>query len=147
VYRRRRLQRPVLFTGIFCGAGLLVCMAPSAVMHCVGSAAKIATVSILAGSLLGLSLALITRTRKPTLIYVLIMCGAATFWPLYSSWPVAGWDLFNFDGPIESIYHYLQMLRSVVYILAIPFPYAYFGQHAADVRKGSPDCEPNITAI
>lgn len=127
------MQRSVLVTGICCCILAVLSVMPAVPIHCLRPAIRIAGVSFLAGGMLGLSMAGITRVRRPTVIYLLIIAATTTAWPLYHGWPSAfTWDVLDYDGPVNRVITYLETLRPVMYLLGVPFPYAYFGQHGPD---------------
>ncbi len=78
-------------------------------------------------------MAAITRTKNPTVIYILLAMCVSMLW-LYIELPSPALYYFH-TIPFEkqmSAYSYLEILRPVLYIVAIIFPYAAIGQHAAD---------------
>ncbi len=127
------MQRYVRATGIGCFTLAVVVMAPSVLMHCFRPAIQIAGINVAAGGLLGLCMAGITRSRKPTVIYLLLLAAMATAWPMYSDWPSAfSWDVLDYGGPVNRAITYLEALRPLMYLIGVPFLYACFGQHGPD---------------
>ena len=131
------MQRSVRVTGVCCCLVALLVLLPAVPMHCLLPAARIAVVAFVAGLLLGMAMAGITRSRRPTVIYLLLLAAAATSWPLYHGWPSAfTWEVLEYDGPVNRAITYLEALRPLMYLLGVPFPYAYFGQHGPDEVPG-----------
>jgi hypothetical protein len=127
------MQRSVRATGIGCCVIAVLVLLPSIRIHCLWPAVQISAVSFAAGGLLGLCMAGITRSRSPTVIYLLVLAAASTAWPLYHGWPSAfSWDVLDYDGPVNRAITYLEALRPLMYLLGAPFPYACFGQHGPD---------------
>lgn len=138
------MQRTARILGIVCLALTLLCLLPSMLWHCVRSALPLSGVSLLSGGLLGALMALITRTRRPTLIYLCILAGCLTFWPIYHNWPPLTLpDLLTAEGRYDLIfqnrvYQYLEALRPTLFLLGIPYPYARWGQHGPDPIPSDP---------
>ena len=61
-------------------------------LRCEIRAAFVGGISLLDGSLFGLSLAAVTRTRNAGWIYFFLLCALLTLAPLYLGWPAAGSD-------------------------------------------------------
>lgn len=102
-------------------------------LGCLFAAVRIGGVSLLAGSGLGATLALVTRTRRPWLIYLALMLGALTFVPLYQNWPPGdAWDVHPWHAAPPWVYGYLDGLRMLLYLVGIPWPFVRFGFHAPD---------------
>lgn len=123
-------------TGMWCFGLAALVLAPSALLHCIWPALRIGTPSLVSGALLGLAMAGVTRTTKPTAIYLLVIAGALTAVPMYNGWPAIQPtdmpDSVGYDGPVGRVFTYLDTLRPVMYLLGVLFPYACFGQHAPD---------------
>ena len=129
------MQRTARILGIVCLALILLCLLPAFLFHCERPALILGGVSLLTGGLLGALMALITRTRRPTLIYVCILAGGLSFWPMYHNWPPLIWiypDILAADGPIENVFRYLEALRPTLFLLGFPYPYVHWGQHGPD---------------
>jgi len=127
------MQRSIRITGVCCCllAGLL--LLPAIPMHCIRPALGIAGVAFVAGVLLGIAMAAITRSRRPTTIYLLLVAAAITAMPLYQDWPSAfAWNMLAYRGPVNRVFNYLEALRPLMYLLGMPFPYAWLGQHGPD---------------
>ena len=110
-------------------------------LHCAGRAALSGGFALLDGILMGLALAAVTRARRPLLIYLWLGLAAATLWPLWESWPLyRGWPIGNpgdvvaWPGAPDLVYSYFDILRACVFLLAIPAPFALYGQHGPDLQ-------------
>jgi hypothetical protein len=108
-------------------------------LHCAGRAALVGGFALLDGGLLGLCLALVTRVRQPLLIYLFLGLAALTFWPMWESWPLyQGWligdpgRIVAWPGAPELVYSYFDLLRSALFLLGLPAPFARYGQHRPD---------------
>ena len=116
--------------GLVCFAGAVLAWAASLPLRCAPLAACVAVVAWGAGGLFGVFLALVTRTRKPALIYLLLGLAALTLWPLFQSWPYAdAYDVIAWPGAPGFAGQYFAILRPVVFLLGLPFPFARLGQH------------------
>src|SRR5580658_6866912 len=103
------MQRSVRVTGVVCTGLAVLCVLPAVQFHCIWPAIRIGSPSYLGGAMLGLAMASITRTRRPALIYLLILAGAATAWPIYHPWPqITLADVVNYDGPMSRVITYLE---------------------------------------
>lgn len=108
---------------------------PSFWLRCPQQATVIGGFSLLDGFMFGSALALITRTRRPVLIYLYLGVVVLTFVPLFQSWPPGGpWDVRLSPGMPEILLNYLDMLRIGLFLLGFPYPFARFGQHGPDPR-------------
>lgn len=93
------------------------------------------TFPVLDGIVFGALLAGVTRTRRPVLIYGLLLAAAAALWPLYAGWPASPPLAPEMpEGRQELIHNYLDILRIVLFLLAVPYPFARLGFHAPDVN-------------
>ena len=127
------MQTSVRATGIVCTVITALCLVPAVQFHSLWPALRIGLPSLLAGCLLGLCMASITRTRRPTLIYLLIAAGVVTAWPIYHPWPaITLQDVIEYDGPMSRVITYLEALRPMLYLSGMPFLYAWCGQHSSD---------------
>ena len=124
--------------GLVCFALALLSWAASLPLRCAGLAAWVAVVSWGAGKAFGLFLALVTRTHKPVLIYLLLGLAGVTLWPLFQSWPYAdAGDVIAWPGAPGFTYQYFALLRPVVFLLGLPYPFARVGQHGPDPLPAS----------
>ena len=90
---------------------------------------------VLDGIVFGALLAGVTRTRRSVLIYGLLLAAAAALWPLYAEWPATPPLAPEMpEGRQELIHNYLDILRIVLFLLAVPYPFARLGFHAPDVN-------------
>lgn len=108
-------------------------------LQCAGRAALVGGFALFDGSLMGLALALVTRARRPVLIYLFFGLAMLTLWPLAASWPLdKGWPIGDpgaivvWLGAPTLVYNYFDILRACVFTLAIPAPFARYGQHGPD---------------
>jgi hypothetical protein len=108
-------------------------------LHCAGRAALVGGWALLDGGLLGLALALVTRARRPLLIYLFLGLAALTFWPIWEGWPLyRGWPVGDpgrivaWRGAPELVYSYFDLLRSALFLLGMPAPFVRYGQHGPD---------------
>ncbi len=126
-------QRSVRQLGLFCLTVVVLALAVAVPLGCVGVALRVGGGSLGEGIALGLALALITRTRRPWLIYLALALSILTFVPLAHEWPPGdAWDVHPWHGAPPIVYGYLDGLRTLLYLLGIPWPFARFGHHAPD---------------
>lgn len=90
------------------------------------STVVIGSISLSAGSLFGLTLAMVTRTKPPTLIYFWLSLSLLTLWPIWVGWPAEG-------ETTSRQFMICEIIRYTLFIFAIPGPFAFFGQHGPDV--------------
>ena len=127
------LPRTVRKLGLFCLVVVALALAAAIPLRCIGVALQVGSGSLLAGMGLGLSLALVTRTRRPWLIYLSLVLGALTLVPFTLEWPPGdAWDVHPWHGAPPITYSYLDILRTSLFLLGIPWPFARFGHHAPD---------------
>ena len=127
------LRRNVHRLGLFCITVVGVALAAAIPLDCGAVALRVGAASLSAGVALGAALALVTRSRRPWLIYLGLALGALTFVPLYREWPAGdGWDIHPWRGAPPLVYGYLDGLRTLLYLVGIPWPFARFGFHAPD---------------
>jgi hypothetical protein len=108
-------------------------LAAAVPLKCVAVALRVGGGSLAVGIGLGLSLALVTRTRRPWSIYLALALGALTFVPLAQEWPPGNsWDVHPWHGAPPLVYGYLDGLRTLLFLVGIPWPFARFGFHAPD---------------
>lgn len=82
-------------------------------------------------------MALITRTKRPTLIYLLLLVCLATFVPLYHEFPSGNFvDIHPWKNAPLLVYHYFDLVRGASFILGIFYPFAKFGWHKPDLPEG-----------
>ena len=89
--------------------------------------------SFLEGIIFGLSLAFITRTRKPFWIYawLLVAIYMVRLIVINFPFPIAAYTQIIPEHP-DWIANYFDVLRPMMFLFGIPFPFAQFGYHAAD---------------
>ncbi|MCW3097079.1 MAG: hypothetical protein JWL77_2697 [Chthonomonadaceae bacterium] len=125
--------------GLFCLVVVVLALAAAIPLGCFVVALRVGGGSLLAGAGLGTALALVTRTRRPWLIYLALALGALTFLPFYFDWPPGdAWDVHPWHGAPPLAYSYLDMLRTLLYLVGIPWPFARFGHHAPDPIPSAP---------
>lgn len=133
------LQRNVRKLGLFCLAIGALTLAAAIPLGCLPAALRVGGGSLLAGVGLGASLAFVTRTRRPALIYLGLALGVLTFAPLYLEWPPGdAWEVHPWHGAPPLVYGYLDGLRMLLYLLGVPWPFARFGHHAPDPIPSAP---------
>ena len=130
--------------GLICFALILSAWAASLGLRCAVLAATVTGVSAGSGALCGLFLGLITRTRRPILIYLFLILAGLMLWPLYNMWPYAdAYDIPAWPGAPGFVFNYFNMLRPIVFVLALPVPFAVVGQHGPDPLPVPPDAAQN----
>jgi len=108
-------------------------LALSLPLHCMGRAAEIGGFSLLDGAALGACLALITRTRRPTAIYLLLAAALLTLWPVCVAWPPGNpEEIHPWRGAPDIVTNYFDALRVCLFLAGIPTPFARLGHHAPD---------------
>jgi hypothetical protein len=145
------VQRSAVPTGLICLVVGLAAAAGVAAITGPGPVLRISAPAVAAGSLLGLCLAGITRTRRPLQIYLLVGCAVVPFWVLKGPWPpLRLQDVLTAGSTLEKAEtrsQLLELLRAAAFILAIPFPYGQFGHHGPDSQPSPEsehsDSEPN----
>jgi len=136
------MQKAVKGVGIGCILLVIASLVPAFTLHCVQGALRVGTPSLFAGILLGSLMAAITRLRRPTYIYLGVVGCVLTLWPLYHAWPgIRLEDVIETSGPMSRAIMYLEAVRPIVFILGIPFPYSWLGQHRADTPELHVDIE------
>ena len=131
-YNARRL-------GLVCLTVTGLALAAAIPLRCVAVALRVGGGSLLAGMGLGFCFVLVTRTRRPWLIYLALALGALTFVPYYQEWPPGNaWDVHPWRGAPSLFYNYLDVLRLLLYFVGIPWPFARFGNHAPDPIPDAP---------
>ncbi len=140
------LRRNTRKLGLFCLTVAGLALAAAVPLNCVPAALRVGGGSLLAGMGLGLSLALVTRTRRPWLIYLALAVGVLTFVPILREWPAGdAWDVHPWHGAPPVVYGYLDGLRTLLYLLGIFWPFVHFGHHAPDPIPISPPSENDFT--
>src|SRR5258708_7339682 len=120
--------------GLIALAVACACIGPAIPLHCLGPALWIGGLYLLIGGLQGALLAVITRTRRPWLIYLTFLAFLALFWTLYNPiWPEAALSLRPWKGAPDLVYNYFDALRPLMLVLGIGYPYAQWGQHGPDI--------------
>ena len=131
--------------GLICFLLALILWAGSLPLHCVPLAAYVGGVTFLAGGAFGVCLAFVTRTQRPTLIYLYLGMACLCLWPLYRSWPFAdAWDLVPWPGAPPFVLYYFILLRPCVFLLGLPYPFARLGLHGPDPLPVISQDEPEI---
>lgn len=119
--------------GLLCAGFALLLWALALPLGCVRQATWIGGVSLASGVLLGLMLALITRTLRPAIIYVYLCVAVAACVPLLREWPPGDMrDMPLAPGMPGFLVYYLDLLRVALFLLGIPYPFARLGHHAPD---------------
>jgi hypothetical protein len=132
-------QRSVRKLGFVCLTVAGLALAVAIPLHCVVVALQVGMVALLSGAGTGLSLALVTRTRRPWLIYMGLLLAALTFVPLTQEWPPASaWDVHPWRNAPPVVYGYLDGLRMLLFLVAMPWPFARLGYHAPDPLPAEP---------
>jgi hypothetical protein len=120
----------------------------AAPLRCIEKAILVGGVALCSGGLLGASLAWITRTRNPWLIYLALGIAALCFWPLTAAWPHTEiWDVRPSRTWPRFFYNYLDYLRGILFLVGIPYPFARFGQHTPDPRPDRLPSESHVKKI
>ena len=119
--------------GWACLGLITILLALSFPLHCFLKAAVIGAGSLGAGAGLGVCLAMVTRTKRPLVIYLWLVAAIVTFFPLFFAWPPGdSFDVTLWRGAPEILSNYLDFVRGGTFLLAFPFPFARLGQHAPD---------------
>src|SRR5579871_2176228 len=120
------LTRTALRVGVVCLLLSLALWSLALPLHCGGRAALVGSCGFLDGGLLGLCLALVTRARRPLLIYLSLGLASLTFWPIWASWPLYhGWPIGDpgrivaWRGAPDLVYSYFDMLRGTLFLLGV----------------------------
>ena len=125
-----KLQNRILLVCLLLSAAALTFAVP---LHCEIKAGIVGGISLLDGALFGLSLAAVTRTRRAGWIYFYLLCAGLTLAPLYLEWPAADADdLTLWRGAPSLLENYFVMLRLLLFLFGLPYPFARFGHHAPD---------------
>ena len=102
-------------------------------LQCVVPALKVGFVSILTGGAMGLSMAMITRTKTPWQIYLWLGASLLTFVPLFLNYPAADEsEIHLWKGAPSIVSSYFDLLRLGLYLIALPYPFATLGHHRSD---------------
>lgn len=102
-------------------------------LRCPWPALAIAGAAGSAGGLFGAALALVTRTRRPGFIYLWLLVAAVALAPLTTAWPSFDPSVVNlWPGAPPILENYLEIVRYLVFLLAIPYPFAALGHHGPD---------------
>ncbi|HZO91479.1 MAG TPA: hypothetical protein VFB38_24365 [Chthonomonadaceae bacterium] len=123
-----RPDRSLRLLGIVCLSAALALWALSFPLHSLWQATRIGGFALLDGVACGTALAMVTRTRRPLFIYGWLGVAALTLWPIWIGWPPDPLDAPN------AVLTYLDLLRLVLYVLGLPYPFARLGYHAPDPR-------------
>ncbi len=134
VSREVILLKSSLIVAAGCILVVAAVLAPSVLFHCVSGALRVAIPAMLSGCLLGACMALITRIRRPAVIYASLLIGIATAWPLIHPWPAIRLeDVVSAEGSIQRAIMYLETIRPLAFLAGVPIFYIGLGQHSADV--------------
>jgi len=126
-------RRAALKIGLICVMLSLLCWTASVPLHCVEIAALVGGFSYLNGTFFGIMLALVTRSRRPVLIYLWLGLAALSFYPLFIAWPPADeLSIEAWRGAPPIVYNYFDALRPLLFLLGMPPPFIAFGFHAPD---------------
>ena len=131
-------------TGYVSLALILLCIIWAIPLQCVAPALKVGIVSTLAGGAMGLSMAMITRTKTPWQIYLWLGVSFLTFVPLFLNYPPADEsEIHLWKGAPSIVSSYFDLLRLGLYLFALPYPFAALGHHGSDYI---PD-EESVTSL
>ena len=120
-------------TGIVTLILTLLCMIWAIPLQCVVPALRVGFVSILTGGVMGLSMAMITRTKTPWQIYLWLGASLLTFVPLFLNYPAADEsEIHLWKGAPSIVSSYFDLLRLGLYLIALPYPFAALGHHRSD---------------
>lgn len=132
--RQRRIAQQV---GMVCCALLIGVLLPSLFLHCARWAVLTGGVAFIKGSLFGLCLAAITRTRRPTFIYLWLLLALLMGISFWNDWPLSmpvpslatgtPWGQLLFAG-------YGILVRYGLFFVGLPAPFALYGQHGPDME-------------
>ena len=130
--------------GTFCFVAILMLMALSVPLRCIVLALQVGAVTGFAGAFMGVALAMITKTRRPALIYLWLGATFLSLAPLALSFPSADeTDVHLWKGAPSIASNYFDALRMGVFLLAIPYPFARLGHHATDFASDIPNPAEN----
>lgn len=105
-------------------------------LHCVGAAARVTCGSLIFGGIFGASLAMVTRTPRPLLIYLWLLIALSSIAPLYLGWPSGSeYDIVAWKNAPGIVFNYFDFLRGGGFLLSLFYPFARLGQHASDVSR------------
>src|SRR2546423_6701865 len=100
----RPRYRPLGWVCLILIAGICALSVP---LHCTRQALSVGGASLLAGGGLGTALAMVTRSRRPILIYFWLAVAALTFLPMLRNWPSGdSFDIFPWHGAPDIVYNY-----------------------------------------
>ena len=126
---------------------ILLLLAVAIPLRCIERAALVGGGALLAGGTLGFAMAMITRTRRPLLIYFWLGIVVLSFWPLYAGWPPGEiWELHPWPNAPDLVYNYFDMLRGGLFLLAFPWVFARLGYHAPDPLPASSESNSALCA-
>lgn len=132
--RQRRIAQQV---GTVCCALLIGVLLPSLLLHCARWAVLTGGMAFIKGSLFGLCLAAITRTRRPTFIYLWLLVALLISISFWNDWPLT--------LPVPSLTTarpwsrlllaaYAILIRYGLFFVGLPTPFALYGQHGPDME-------------
>ncbi len=109
-------------------------LAPSVLLHCVPLALRILLRMGILGSVVGLALGGVTRTRRATSIYLGLLTaffGGYLFLSMLDN--AATKSLLLPQGTPRFLEGYPTLLRVGLFFVSIPYPFARFGTHTPDI--------------
>jgi hypothetical protein len=116
-----------------CVVVLLVAWLACLPLHVPAAMAVVELGGGLCGVLFGFCIAMVTRTRKPAIIYFWLGLAALTLWPVYSGWPYANPAAITvWPGGSTLLYSAFDVMRPGAFIVALVPPFALLGQHGPD---------------
>jgi hypothetical protein len=98
-----------------------------------GASALVGGFSFGNGAVFGGFLAMVTRTRRPVLIYLLFLLALLSLTPLLLGWPPVLASSTSLPASVPGwLKDYPDILRLLLFLLGIPYPFARLGYHAPD---------------
>ncbi len=133
--------------GLFCALMALAAFGAAVPLGALPAVLRIGGFHLLDGIAFGMLLAGVTRTRRPVVIYALLIAATLTFWPFYSGWPAEQSEGVAIPMARQELVHnYIDILRIVLFLLGIPYPFARLGFHAPDVNAPGAEIHRNDSA-
>ncbi|MDE2125059.1 MAG: hypothetical protein KGJ62_00530 [Armatimonadetes bacterium] len=119
---------------LVCSAIIVTTAAAAAPIGALRPALSVGAVAAGSGALFGASLAAVTRTRQPLVIYLLLLLAGLCLVPVLLGLPPAGeWQIHPWPHAPALVWNYFDIARPLQFFLAVPWPFAALGHHAADV--------------
>ena len=116
-----------------CSASIVATLFAAVPLGALGPALIVCAVAAGSGAAFGFSLAAVTRVRQPLLIYLLLLLAALCLVPVLFALPPAGeWQIHPWPHAPALVWNYFDVVRPLQFFLAVPWPFAAFGHHAAD---------------